>query len=69
MKFGVLFRYKKLCGEPEFCENRLRNIRSLLWNVHEFLSVNSHVYLWILTRFFNGALNPYPANVENMVNS
>jgi len=23
MKFGVGFRYKKCCGEPEFCENHL----------------------------------------------
>jgi hypothetical protein len=53
VKFGVGFRYKKLCGESDFRENRLTNIRSLLRNVFEILPVNFHVYLRILTRFDN----------------
>ena len=44
MKFGVGFRYERLCGEPEFRENRLSNIHSLLLNVREFLPVNFHVF-------------------------
>ena len=68
VKFGIGFRYKKLCVEPEFRENRLTNIRFLLRNVCEFLPVNFRVYLRTLTRFDNKRFSCYASEkFENFV--
>jgi hypothetical protein len=39
MKFGIIFLYKKLSSKREFCENRLRDSRSLDRGINKFLPI------------------------------